>query len=631
MITSSIINEIDTLNEAQKAVVNSKEKKLLVLAGPGAGKTFVLTEWIKRQLEEDNKKSYKILGLTFTNKAADEMNKRLKKDLSFSFQRVSLMTFHGLATKVLGQFGYHIGVPSNFKICSEEIELVEILKNSLKKIGINNIYNPQKYLYKISDYKKNLISADVLPVGTDRQIYEVYQKELIKDGYLDFDDLLFKAIELFKTYPAFAKHYQKIYPYICIDELQDTNLAQYELLQCLINKETNLLAVGDDNQLIYEWNGANYTRLEHFKKTYQPSIIHLPLNYRCPSDIVEISNKLIVKNELRLVLFLPNKAAIQRTNSFSVRKFQNFEQEAAAIAFDIAEKHSDNLGEVVVLARRKKLLEKIASNLKKQNIFYNFYERKGKFTSVPVAWLSELLELFNAPSREQTAKIVTTTFNQIAGIDIDFSDLKNLKENGNENINFLSLWLNAVNEKLNENNSFKSLINLVETELSLKNYRSFSTKIIKWFDDYFKEISEERAKELMYNFDEYEEEKEVWENLTKNIFNRLGNDIPLNSFLQELSLQTKETPPSADKVNLMTIHAAKGKGFEHVYLVGMVDGELPTHYAIKNGEQKILEEERRNCYVAITRASETLTLSYADEYDGWTKTPSRFLSDMEMI
>ena len=250
MITT--IDNINTLNAAQKAVLISDAKRVLVLAGPGAGKTFVLTEWIKQQWKENEKKSYKILGLTFTNKAADEMNKRLKEDLSFPFQRVNLMTFHGLATKVLGQFGYHIGVPSNFKICGEEIELIEILKNSLKKIGINNIYNPQKYLYKILDYKKKLISADALPVGIDKQIYEAYQKELIRDGYLDFDDLLFKAIELFKTYPAFAKHYQKIYPYICIDELQDTNLAQYELLQYLINSETNLLAVGDDNQLIFE-------------------------------------------------------------------------------------------------------------------------------------------------------------------------------------------------------------------------------------------------------------------------------------------------------------------------------------------------------------------------------------------
>jgi DNA helicase-2/ATP-dependent DNA helicase PcrA len=630
------IDKINTLNAAQKAVLNSDEKRILVLAGPGAGKTFVLTEWIKQQLEENEKKSYKILGLTFTNKAADEMDKRLPMDLE-SRDKINLMTFHGLGAKILRQFGYHIGVPANFKICNDDAEKIEILKTGLKRAGIQEEYNWSKCLNIIADLKKNLISPNENELGQEKytvlnNIYINYQKELFKSDSLDYDDLLFQTVKLLKTYPAFGKHYQKNYPYISVDEFQDTNLAQYEILKYLITEDTKLLTVGDDNQLIYEWNGASHKRLNDFKKEYNPTVIHLPLNYRCPNEIVEISNKLIAKNEIRLGDFQPNKASNnEKSNSCSLLKFNSFEEESAAIAYDIVEKHHYNLGEVVVLARRKKLLDKVVNHLRKQNVPYNLYERKGEFVSVPLAWLSEVLEFFNAPNREISAKIVTTTFNQIAGIEIDFSILKNLKEKGSENINFLSLWLNAVNNELDTENPFKALIDLVEQKLTLKNYRSFSIKVLKWFDDYFKEITKDKAKASIYNFEEYTEEKEVWKSLTKSVFSRLGSEIPLSSFLQELSLQTKETPPSSDKVNLMTIHASKGQGFEHVYLVGMVNDELPSYYAIKNNSQKAIEEERRNCYVAITRASKTLTLSYADRYDGWNKKPSLFLFDMEII
>jgi len=625
------------LNAAQKAVLNSDEKRILILAGPGAGKTLVLKEWIEKKLLEDARKSFKILGLTFTNKAAEEMNARLSEQLleqPFS-KRLNLITFHSFGTSVLRQYGYYIGIQANFNICSDIEEQTEILKVSLKKTNIEGDYNWKKCLNAISSLKKVGYSPDEGELKEEKlsllnTIYKAYEKELQKSGYVDYDDLLLKTFKLFKAYPALAKHFQKIYPYICVDELQDTNAAQYLILSNLINESTNLLAVGDDNQVIYEWNGADHKRLKSFKEDFKPQIIHLPLNYRCPKCIVEISNKLMVQNKIRLETFQPNIASCPEEGIVELKNFGTFQQESIGIANCILEKHHGNFGQITILARRKKLLDKVAEVFTRKKIPHRLYARKGEFISAPVAWLHEVLRLFNEPDRERSMKLVIGTFNQIANLDINFSEIEEQKTLNNTSL--LSIWLNEINERLQlKKSSFGELISLVETTLGIKSYKQFYLAVFRWFDNYEKEHSEDDTKKLIYNFDEYKEEKQIWYSLANSIFNRLGSEIPISTFLQELSLTTKETPPQANEVCLMTIHASKGQGFEYVYLIGMVDDELPSYHAIKSNKNEVIEEERRNCYVAITRASKTLTLSYANTYFGWQKKPSRFLRDMELI
>jgi len=621
------------LNVAQEAVVNSSEKRILALAGPGAGKTFVLKEWIKQKLQDDPRKSYNILGLTFTNNAAREMNNRLAEDIIERSKQVNLMTFHSFCARVVRQYGYYIEIPANFEICNDEDELIEILKKSVQKSNIEAYHTYQKYFKNIRLYKhrvhtpyKGIISEEHLKL-----IYNAYEKELRNNNYLDFDDLLLKTHQLLKTYPVLKKHYQKIYPYICIDELQDTNQLQYEILRFLIGDNTTLLAVGDDNQVIYEWNGADYQRLQSFKEQYNPRVIHLPLNYRCPPCIIEVSNKLIAKNYLRLGDFIPNQACNISEGEVSLKPFDTFEKEVAGIAYDIAEKHEPDFGQVTILARRKKLLDKMSEALQKQNIPHRVHIRKGEFISAPLAWLHEILHLFNSPNRERSLKIVVGAFNQMANLDISVTTIKNKKQQ-DDNATLLSAWLDETNQKLKQVDSpFYKLTNLVETQLGIKTYKSFYTKIFKWFNDYEKQHEEEVLKESIYNYEEYNEEKQVWHSLAKEIFERLGDEIPLSTFLQELSLTTKETPLKNNEANLMTIHAAKGQGFDHVYLIGMVNDELPSYHALKSNKQKAMEEERRNCYVAITRAAQKLTLSYASQYFGWQKEPSQFLKDMELL
>jgi len=228
--------------------------------------------------------------------------------------------------------------------------------------------------------------------------------------------------------------------------LQDTNSVQYLILSALINESTNLLAVGDDNQVIYEWNGADHERLKSFKEEFKPQTIHLPLNYRCPECIVEISNKLMVQNRIRLEDFQPNKASCTEKGIIEIKYFDTFKMEVAQIASSIMEKHKGKLEQVLVLARRKKLLDSMAMALSKQNIPHKLHIRKGEFVSAPVAWLSEILRLFNSPNRERSMQIVINSFNQITGLDINFSEIQEQKKLNSTTL--LSIWLNRGKKSL---------------------------------------------------------------------------------------------------------------------------------------------------------------------------------------
>lgn len=624
------------LNAAQEKVLNTSEKRILVLAGPGTGKTLVLKEWIKKQFIVDKRKSYKILGLTFTNKAAQEMKSRLSEDdMEDELKRVHLMTFHGFGTRVLRQYGYYLGVSTDFDICNDVSERLEILKVGVRNANINGEYNWKKCLKFISFLKKEGFEPSEGELKTEKfetinAIYTAYETELKSSNYLDYDDLLLKSYKLLKEYNALRKHYQRIFSKICIDELQDTNKIQYKILECIINNHTNLLAVGDDNQVIYEWNGADYQRLKTFKEDYKPSIIHLPLNYRCPEKIVYISNKLMMQNELRLGIFQPNKSCSSK-GEVKVSKFDTFENEVSGVVDNILKHHLEELGQVTILARRKKLLDEVVKELNERNVAYRLYSRKDKFISAPLVWLNAILHLFNSPNRERSMKAVIGSFNQMANLDIELSLIKKIKQKEN-NVSLFSSWLNRVNILLGNNEKgFKDLILLIETQLSIKTYKHFYNKVLQWFDNFEHENSKEVIQEQVYSYDEYREEKEVWKDLSKEIFNRLGNEIPLSSFLQEMALCSKATSAKPNEINLMTIHASKGQGFDYVYLIGMVNDELPSYHALKSNKKEVIEEERRNCYVGITRASKELTLTYADRYFTWDKKPSQFLTEMELL
>jgi len=311
MSTREFISAWEELSPIQKEAAEWDESPLLVLAGPGSGKTRVLTCRIARILDSSHNKNFRILGLTFTNKAADEMRSRVTNFVPGQEGRLFLGTFHSFCADILRQHGTHLNINPDFNIYSQDVDLQAVLNDAVEEaMKISDVVSDldKKTLPVI----KRLKSLLVLPehcreVFTDAGfgermavVYPAYEVELAKRNALDFNSLIFKTHLLFKTFPAFAKRYRTVYHYICIDEFQDTNHAQYSLIRALTgNQHRNLFIVADDDQIIYQWNGASHKRIEEFKNDYSPKVIQLPTTYRCPSEIVDLANNLIQHNFLR--------------------------------------------------------------------------------------------------------------------------------------------------------------------------------------------------------------------------------------------------------------------------------------------------------------------------------------------
>jgi len=511
-----------------------------------------------------------------------------------------------------------------------------------KNVNTNIVDSDKRRLPIIQRLKSSLISPDdCFAVFPDEKfaekialIYKIYEQELNRHNALDFNSLILKAYELFTKYPAFSKRYRKVYPYICIDEFQDTNFAQYRLMRSItgdLNK--NLFVVADDDQIIYQWNGASYKRIAEFITDYSPKIIQLPMNYRCPPEIVTLANNLIQNNFLRTENKLPLEAFRHIREINSVRMFsafRDFNEEAASIAKDIRMHHSDHLDSVVILARRRKLLETIKSAMQNEGLPAMISQRKDEFESPPFMWLHSILRLANERQNCDYLEAVCGAFSQITDVKIDPDDV--VVEAKASNGDYLQHWIKLVCEKAVS----QSTLEIVKKTSSFlgegRNFYLFSKESLEWFSKMTQNASIGLDNQDDEAFICYNDEYSAWKELTNDIIGALGSNITLEAFLQELQMRSKEPSIRPGTIILTTIHGAKSKEFDHVYLVGLVDDELPSFQSKQKGNKSPeMEEERRNCFVAITRTIKTLTLSYASEYFGWQKKPSRFLFEMGLI
>jgi DNA helicase-2/ATP-dependent DNA helicase PcrA len=645
MSTTEFTKAWEELKPIQKEAAEWGEGPLLVLAGPGTGKTRVLTCRIARILDSSCDKNFRILGLTFTNKAADEMRTRVTNIVPGQEGRLFLGTFHSFCADVLRQHGTHLNINPNFNIYSQENDLQEVLNDAVeqaKKLSdlVTNL--DKKTLPVIQRLKSLLVSPENCcdlfqnkDLGKRMAVvYPAYEKELSKRNALDFNSLIFKAYELFTKFPAFAKRYRTVYPYVCIDEFQDTNHAQYNLIRALTaNQHNNLFIVADDDQIIYQWNGASHKRLEEFVSDYSPEVFQLPINYRCPAEVVRLANNLIRHNFFRTVGKKPLKSFRPSQGGSVVRLLQNFpdlETEALNIAKDIEKHHSSDLGSVVVLARTRKLLDVVERALQNRGLPAVISQRKDEFESTPFMWLHSILRLANDRQNYRNLEAVCGTFAQLTGVEIDPDDV--VIQAQVTNLDYLQHWIKLVSQKT-LSNSLAGIIRQISRSLGEgRDFQSFSKFALNWFDGLVKEGRDTGTDPAAEVFARYEEERSVWDNLFREILLSLGDEITLEAFLQELQMHSKEPMPKPNTVVLMTIHGAKGKEFEHVYLIGLVEDELPSFQSKQKGDKSPeMEEERRNCFVAITRTIETLTLSYAQRYRGWPKEPSRFLFEMGIL
>lgn len=574
------------------------------------------------------------------------MKQRVELYVPDQNHRVFIGTFHSFCAQILRQHGSHVGIKPDFEIYSLDNDLSALLDKAVEeaKKKSNLIGDTEKQaLSVIKRLKAQLIlpekSKDVFRRTEDGEkysiLYQEYEKQLQKRNALDFNSLILKTYELFSKFPTFAHRYQTVYKYICVDEFQDTNLAQYKLLKSITgSKFRNLFTVADDDQIIYQWNGASHKRIKEFIQDYSAEVIQLPVNYRCPNRIVQIANNLIQHNFSRESYKKPIKSGRTESNQMVVRVLNGFPnelKEADEIVADIQKNHQNKLGTVAVLARTWRILESVRERMEQLHIPNVFLQRKDNFESAPFIFLHSMLMLANNRQDYESLDKVCGSFAQITGITVQPEDVKQQAIISNND--YLRNWLEHVRQSQESKTPHQILDHVDEFLIVSFQYQKFCQASMLWFENIVNDdihgISNEFHGELFIG---YSEEQEIWNALCQEIRSTLGREIPLEMFLQELKMRSKVPIPNDSTVQLITIHSSKGKEFKHVYLIGMVESVLPSYQSVKKGDTSLeLEEERRNCFVAITRASETLTLTFADSYNKWKKQPSRFLYEMGLL
>lgn len=632
--------DLSKFNENQKRAVEWQDGPLLVLAGPGSGKTRVLTYRIARLIEESADKRYKILGLTFTNKAAGEMRDRIVQLVPDAGVRTSLTTFHSFCADLLRQHGHHLGLRPDFTILVQESEREAILEDVIETMNAAGQYNAQRLLPLIA----RLLDQNVHPESAEdllrkhglddaekiARIYSAYRKNLINRNCLDFGSLIAEAIVLLDSKSGIRRQIQRIYPYICVDEFQDTNYSQYQVLHYIVNHETkNLFVVADDDQIIYQWNGANPKRLEALRKEFSMKVIQLPENYRCPPEVIDIANKLIVNNLGRSADKEMLRAHKVSNGKMQVRvfNFKDLENEAAWVAEDIAAKSLKDRAKCAILSRTRKVLEVFIRELEAVGLSGFLSVRKDEFVTAPLQWLHAMLRLANARQDREQVRRVCKAFFTLEGINLNVRDIISIAATTEGD--YLRAWqkeaLQRAELEVMTRKFIKQTVNALVNQLD---FRRFIIGAFQWFDsiDYIGTATDDQM-------EEYREEKKVWEDITNDVEAQYGSDnITLHLLLQEFDLRSKTSPPPVGAIPCFTIHASKGLEFGHVYLVALVEDQLPSWAAIKKGNNSHeMQEERRNCFVAVTRAQESLTLTYSDTLFGWHKNPSRFLREMGLL
>lgn len=609
----------DTLNEQQKQGVFTTEGPVLLLAGAGSGKTRVLTHRIAYLIEEMGVNPWNILAITFTNKAAGEMRERVDNIVGFGAEQIWVSTFHSTCVRILRRYADRLGYDNNFTIYDTDDQKT-VMKDICKRLEVDTKMTKERSLLsQISSAKNELVSPIeyALNVMGDyskkkvAEVYKEYQNVLKKNNAMDFDDLIGKTVELFKNCPEVLNAYQERFRYIMVDEYQDTNTAQFELIRLLADKYRNLCVVGDDDQSIYKFRGANIRNILDFEKVYrEAAVIKLEQNYRSTQNVLDAANSVISNNKGR-----KEKALWTENGTGSRIHFRQFDtayEEAEYIADDIAgkaKKGQVKYGEVAVLYRTNAQSRLLEEKMIMEGLPYdvvggvNFYSRR-EIKDI-LAYLKTIdngrddvavRRIINVPKRG----IGATTMARVQ----DYADMRGigfydaLKEADQ------IMTLGKAGEKL------KPFVNLIQTLRSKLEYYSLTDLMndVLEMTGYLQELEasdEEDAEDRVNNINEL---------ITKVVSYEENHDAPtLSEFLEEVALVADIDGVSEDnnKVLLMTLHSAKGLEFPHVYLAGMEDGVFPGYMSITADDPEEMEEERRLAYVGITRAKEELTLTGA--------------------
>ena len=616
---------LDNLNDKQKEAVLYNDGPLLIIAGAGAGKTKTLTTKIAYLIEEGLAAPYNILAITFTNKAAKEMRDRLYLLIGDEARKLQVSTFHSFGLKLLRENYELLGYDRNFVIMDSDDSLT-VVKKIIKDLNYDpKIYNPKAIRNKISSCKNELISAhdyERYAVSDYEQViqkvYEKYEHKLKTNNSVDFDDLLILPIKLFKEHRDVLEKYQDLYKYVLIDEYQDTNEAQYILTKMISEKNRKITCVGDDSQSIYSFRGANYKNILNFEKDYKDAkTILLEQNYRSTGNILDAANQVIKNNRDRKDKNLwTNKGPGDKIKYY---RAYNERDEAQYIIRKIKELVNRDVEykDIAILYRTNAQSRVVEEEMLKENLPYrvigSFYFYSRKEIKDLIAYLRlihnskdniSLLRVINTPKRGIGLKTIE---NLTIKADSEGISIYDAIESGKE------LEFKNTIEKLKSIAGDLTLTELIDKVLDASGMK--------------KELESEQTLESEVRLENLEEFKSI----TKAFEEKEGL-ISLEDFLLEISLvsDVEEYKDDPNRISLMTVHSVKGLEFDHVFVIGMEEGLFPHMNSLM--ENVALEEERRLCYVAITRARDDLHLVNARRRTLFGKEQvnpvSRFISEI---
>ncbi|WP_443735262.1 DNA helicase PcrA [[Ruminococcus] lactaris] len=612
----------DKLNEPQREAVYHTDGPLLILAGAGSGKTRVLTHRIAYLIEERNVNPWNILAITFTNKAAGEMRERVDSLVGFGSESIWVSTFHSMCVRILRRFIDRLGYDNRFTIYDTDDQKT-LMKEVCKKVAIDTkVFKERSLMSAISSAKNELILPDEfeLNAGGDfaklkiAKVYREYEAQLKANNALDFDDLLVKTVQLLQTQPDVLENYQERFRYIMVDEYQDTNTVQFQLVRLLAGKYRNLCVVGDDDQSIYKFRGANIRNILDFEHEFSDAcVIKLEQNYRSTGNILNAANRVIANNKGRKEKTL--WTANGEGELVHLRQFDTGYDEADFIAEDIKKevRAGASYNDHAVLYRTNAQSRLLEEKFVAMNVPYkivggvNFYARRE---------IKDLLAYLKTIDNGMDDIAVRRIIN-VPKRGIGLTTINRIQESAAERgLGFYETLMApelipGIGRSAAKLDSFAALIEYFKGLTGQMSITDLLREVIEktGYIESLDSEDKEDAQARKENIDELINKAAAYEEAAED------RDEPatLSAFLEEVALvaDIDSLDEEQDYVVLMTLHSAKGLEFPHVYLAGMEDGLFPSYMTITSDDRDDLEEERRLCYVGITRAEQELTLTCA--------------------
>ena len=614
-----------TLNPQQQEAVYHTEGPLLILAGAGSGKTRVLTHRIAYLIDKKGINPWNILAITFTNKAASEMRERVDKIVGFGSESVWVSTFHSTCVRILRRYIDRLGYDTRFAIYDTEDQKT-LMKEVCRKLNIDTKKTKERSLLaQISHAKDELITPDEMELnaGGDfvkkkvAEVYREYQAALRRNNALDFDDLIVKTVELFQNCGDVLENYQERFRYIMVDEYQDTNTAQFKFISLLASKYENLCVVGDDDQSIYKFRGANIGNILGFEHVFPDArVIRLEQNYRSTRNILNAANQVIANNTERKAKTLWTEN--EEGSKVHFRQFLNAYEEAEYVAGEIGKLKRNGLGnyrDCAILYRtnaQSRIFEEkfIAANIPYKLVGgVNFYARKEiKDLLCYLKTINNARDdlavqrIINVPKRGIGATTLGRVQDYADNMGISLYEALRVAEE-----------VPSIGRSLSKIDGFVTFIQMLKSKADVMTVEEILQEVID-STGYVAELEAEDTEESrarIENIDELISKTVAYQEAMEE----QNQSATLSGFLEEVALvaDIDTVDPDQDYVLLMTLHSAKGLEFPKVFMVGMEDGIFPSHMTISYGDDGEMEEERRLCYVGITRAMKDLTLTCAQQ------------------